>query len=163
MKTLLILRHAKSSWKHPGGADHERPLNKRGKRDAPGIGRIIQEQRLTPDLILCSTAKRAKMTAHAVAEACGYDHGLELTRDFYLAAAAEYVRVLREVLDSNETVMVVGHNPGVEDLLEALTGADEGLPTAALARVSLPIEHWRELALDGSAELVVLWRPRELE
>jgi len=73
MKTLLILRHAKSSWKNPGLADHNRPLNKRGKRDAPRVGRLLRDKNLTPDLILSSTAKRALDTAEAAAESSGYE------------------------------------------------------------------------------------------
>ena len=83
MKTLLLLRHAKSSWKHPELADHDRPLNKRGKRDAPSIGQLVSDKGLVPDLIMSSTAKRARKTARAVAKASGYKGKIELTPTFY--------------------------------------------------------------------------------
>jgi phosphohistidine phosphatase len=163
MKTLLILRHAKSSWKHEDLTDHERPLNKRGKKDAPKMGRLVAAQRLRPDLIVSSTAQRSRVTAEEVAAACGYEGEVELTRDFYHAAPNEYLRVLREVLDTSKCVMVVGHNPGLEDLLARLTGEFEMFPTGGLAQVALAIRRWRDLELDRQGKLVNLWRPREVE
>ncbi|MFB3041695.1 MAG: histidine phosphatase family protein, partial [Candidatus Poribacteria bacterium] len=83
MKTLLILRHAKSSWEHPELTDHDRPLNKRGKRDAPRMGKLLRVQGLVPDLIMSSTAKRARSTAKTVARKSGYKEKVELTPAFY--------------------------------------------------------------------------------
>ena len=85
MKTLLILRHAKSSWKQPGFADHDRPLNRRGNRDAPRVGLLLRRQALTPDLIVSSTAERARATAVQVAESVVYGSPVELDRQLYLA------------------------------------------------------------------------------
>ena len=133
MKTLLIMRHAKSSWKQPGVADHDRPLNKRGKQDAPRIGQWIKSQKLTPDLILTSTAKRARKTAEKVAENCGYAGQVEQHGDLYLADPDTYLHVLGQVADENHTVMVVGHNPGLEHLVETLTDAFETLPILRLS------------------------------
>ena len=163
MKSLLLLRHAKSSWKNAGLDDHDRPLKKRGRRDAPRMGRLLVAEGLAPGLILTSSALRASETAAAVATACGKSAGLRSFRELYLAEPDDYALLLRELPDSNERVMVVGHNPTLEELLELLTGARETMPTAALALIELPIERWGELALDGSARLVRLWRPRELE
>ena len=162
MKTLLILRHAKSSWKDASLSDHDRPLNKRGKRDAPRMGVLLQEEGLVPDLILSSTARRAKTTAQAAAEACGYEGELVLTRELYHAAPESYLMALQALPEAYQRVMVVGHNPGVEELLEDLTGAVERMPTAALAQVSLRISAWSELRLDASGGLVNLWLPRAL-
>ena len=97
MKTLLILRHAKSSWKDASLADHDRPLNKRGKRDAPRMGRLLQEQDLVPDRIISSTAKRARNTAKAVAKACNCKDKVELTSEFYHAGPGAYLAVLQNV------------------------------------------------------------------
>ncbi len=163
MKTLLILRHAKSSWKNTGLADHERPLAKRGQRDAPRVGRLLRDENLTPDLILSSTARRALDTAQAVAEASKYEGEIESRSEFYLAGPEAYFRALRALSDNYECVMVIGHNPGLEELVEALTGEDEAMPTAALARVELTLRRWRDLSDETEGRLVNTWRARELE
>ena len=161
MKTVLIMRHAKSSWKDAGLLDHDRPLNKRGKRDAPRVGRLILQQGLVPELIVSSTAKRARSTSKRVAKACGYIAEIRLTPHFYHAPAGTYIEVLNHLSDDYRRVMVVGHNPGMEELVARL-GRSCGMPTAALANVSLPIDQWREF--DGATEgmLVHVWYPRDL-
>ena len=163
MKTLLILRHAKSSWKNTGLADHDRPLAKRGQRDAPRMGRLLRDENLTPDLILSSTAKRALDTAEAVAEASGYEGEVESRPEFYMAGAEAYLRALRALSDDYECVMVIGHNPGLEELVEVLTGEAEAMPTAALAQVALTLKRWRDLSDETEGRLVNTWRARELE
>lgn len=162
MKTLLILRHAKSSWEDASLPDHDRPLSKRGKRDAPRMGRLLKEEGLRPDLILSSTAKRARRTAEAVAEECGYEDEVRLNRDLYAAGPEEILHVLKGLAEDPERVMVVGHNPGLEELVSGLTGEEERMPTAALAQVRLVIEAWNELDEDTHGALVNVWRPREL-
>ncbi len=163
MKTLLILRHGKSSWKNTGLADHDRPLAKRGKRDAPRVGRLLRDENLTPDLILSSTARRALDTAEAVAEASKYEGEIESRPEFYMAGPEAYFRALRALSDNYECVMVIGHNPGLEELVEALTGEDEAMPTAALARVELTLKRWRDLNSETGGRLVNTWRARELK
>jgi phosphohistidine phosphatase len=162
-KTLLILRHAKSSWKESERADHDRPLNKRGKRDAPRIGKLLREVDLIPDLILSSTARRAQKTAEAVAEASGYEGEIQLADELYAAGPEVYLEALQALPEGIDRVLVVGHNPGLEELVEQLTGEAVSLPTAALARVALPAESWQALAKEIEGELVGLWTPRELE
>jgi phosphohistidine phosphatase len=162
MKTLLILRHAKSSWKQAELADHDRPLNKRGKRDAPRMGDLLRSEDLVPDLIISSTARRARKTAEAVAQTSGYDGEITLTKEFYLAGPDEYLQVLSDLPDEFQRVLVVGHNPGLEELLELLTDSSERLPTAALAQVKLDAKRWRDVGADIRAELLQLWHPREL-
>lgn len=161
MKTLLMLRHAKSSRKEPV-ADHDRPLNKRGKADAPRMGKVLRDAGLRPDLIISSSAKRARSTARKVARHSGYPGVIELSGDLYLAGPEGYRRVLRGLSDAYESVLVVGHNPGLEMLFEALTGSDEMLPTAALAHVRVDIERWEEFDENARGTLVDLWRPRLL-
>jgi phosphohistidine phosphatase len=161
MKTLLILRHAKSSRKKPV-TDHDRPLNKRGKSDAPRMGKVLREGGLQPDLIISSTAKRARGTADEVARHSGYPGVVELSSDLYLGGPESYRRVLRDVSDAHGSVLVVGHNPGLEMLCEELTGQDEVLPTAALAHVRIEIERWGELDENARGRLVAVWRPRLL-
>ncbi len=163
MKTLLMLRHAKSSWDNMALSDYERPLNKRGKRDAPRMGSFIQDKGLVPDLIVTSSAERALATAEAVALACGYDQELKLTRRLYHATADNCIDVLNDTCDTCDTVMIVGHNPTLEDLLEDLTGEWERMTTASLAEISLPIESWRDLIDDTPGKLENLWRPKQIK
>lgn len=164
MKTLMLLRHAKSSWKDDSLDDHERPLNKRGERAAPVVGHLVRDQALVPDAITSSTAVRARTTAQAVADACGYSSDVVLTDELYLASAGEILRYAQERTDeSAERIMLVGHNPGMEDLVNRLAGRRESFPTAALAVFMLGIESWRSLELGVETTLANLWRPRELE
>lgn len=161
MKTLLLLRHAKSSWKHPDLADHHRPLNKRGKRTAPLIGALLQDEDLIPDLILCSSAVRAHTTALIVARACTYKGEIEKTRKLYLAEPEAYVDLLRQVAEKHRGVLVVGHNPGLEELIERLTGEALRMPTAALACVELSLERWSDFDMNTECKLVNVWRPKD--
>ena len=162
MKTLLILRHAKSSWKKPDLADHDRPLNKRGKQDAPRMGRLLCDEGLMPEVILCSTAKRALDTAVKVADECGYDGEIRPSRDLYSFGPEPYLDAVSRLDDAYERAMIVGHNPGLEELVGAFSGDYERFPTAALAQIKLPIERWGDLDDDTEGKLVNLWRPKEL-
>jgi phosphohistidine phosphatase len=162
MKHLLILRHAKSSWANSRLADHDRPLNDRGQRDAPRIGRLLRDEGLTPDLIISSSAERALTTAELVALHSDYEAALQVTRALYHAGPDSYLAHLRRVDDGHERVMVVGHNPGLEALVEELTGHYERMPTAALAHIRLPISRWANCRDGMTGTLLNLWRPREL-
>jgi phosphohistidine phosphatase len=163
MKTLLVMRHAKSSWAEPTQADHDRPLNKRGKKAAPLMGRLLQERDAVPDLILSSTAMRAVSTARAVAESCGYAGVVEERRELYLAEPEGYLAVIRGVPSEVGRLLVVGHNPGAENLIEELTGELAEMPTAAIARIALAVDTWSALELDQSHELAAHFRPKELD
>ena len=162
MKTLLILRHAKSSWNYPELSDYERPLNRRGKRDAPRMGAHLRQEGLIPDRILTSSAKRARKTASRVAKACGYTGKVEKLDAFYDSVAGVYYEVLQALPDKYQRVMVVGHNPTMEQLVSHLTGHIERMPTAALAHIEIPIQHWEELNLYTKGVLVNLWTPKTL-
>ncbi len=162
MKTLLVLRHAKSSWNDPALDDHERPLNKRGRRDAPRMGELVREYGLIPDVVLSSDAVRARLTAEAVAEAARYAGEILLHPQLYMAGPADILSLLPMVPENAETVMIVGHNPGLEQLIEQVTGERQDLPTATLAQIRLPIDQWRDLKLSTQGTLVGLWRPEEL-
>ena len=163
MKTLLFLRHAKSSWKQTDVADHDRPLNKRGKQDAPRMGILLRQQQLTPDVIVSSTAARARCTADAVADACAFDGVVQLEPQLYLAAPAEILDVVRQGGGEAKRVLLVAHNPGLAETLARLTGKAEVFPTAALAQIQLPIDGWKDLRSSTRARLVNLWRPKELK
>ncbi|MCE2414622.1 histidine phosphatase family protein [Candidatus Poribacteria bacterium] len=162
MKTLLILRHAKSSWNYPELSDYDRPLNVRGKRDAPRMGKFLREQKLIPDRVLTSSAKRARKTANKVAKACGYTGKVKKLDAFYDAVVGVYFETLQALPDKYECVMVVGHNPTMEQLVGYLTGQIRRMPTAALAHIELPIQQWETLNLDTAGTLVNLWTPKTL-
>ena len=163
MKTLLLLRHAKSSWKEKGQADHDRPLKKRGKREAERVGGVLRAADLLPALTLSSTARRARKTARIVLEAAGCDAPLELHADLYLAEPPAYLARLAGLSDETARVLVVGHNPRISEFVHHLTGHAEEMPTACLVRIDLPIERWQGLNGSTHGELVQTWRPRVSE
>ncbi len=162
MKELLILRHAKSSWADERLADHDRPLNARGERDAPRMGAFLRAEDLVPDLIVSSSAKRARKTAEAVADACGYEGDVRLSRHLYGAGPSVYLAVARACDDDVQRLMLVGHNPGIEELVELLSASYERMPTAALAHFELAVATWSAFTSIRTARLVNLWLPREL-
>jgi phosphohistidine phosphatase len=162
MKTLLLLRHAKSSWKAVSLDDHERPLNKRGTREAPRTGRLLKVGDRLPNRILTSTAKRALRTADIVAQASGYDGEIVRVPDLYAADTATLLAVARDHGNDAARLLVVAHNPGLEMLVEHVTGCKEELPTATLVEIALPIDAWSELNERVKGTLVSVWRPREL-
>lgn len=161
MKTLLILRHAKSDHADPGLADHDRPLNERGKHDAPRVGERLLAAGLVPDAILSSTAKRAKKTAEKVAKSCGFQGKIEFLSDLYLAPPATYLDTLSRLDSPISRAMIVGHNPGLENLLSDLSGQYLPFPTAALAYLEFDIDSWEPLTSPIRGRLIELWLPRE--
>jgi phosphohistidine phosphatase len=164
MKTLMLLRHAKSSWKDADVPDHDRPLNKRGKKTAPQMGRLLSTESLVPDLILSSTAVRARETAKAVAKAASYKGPTELLESLYLATAGKLLSEAQShTPDSVGRLLLVGHNPGMEDLVEILSGKREAFPTAALAVFEVGIDQWGALELGVETKLVKVYRPKEIE
>ena len=162
MKTLLILRHAKSSWNYPELSDYDRPLNGRGKRDAPRMGKHLRQEGLIPDRILTSSAKRARKTANKVAKACGYTGKVKKLEALYDTVPGVYFETLQALPNKHQRVMVVGHNPTMEQLVSHLTGSVKRMPTAALAHIELPIENWEALNLYTKGVLVNLWTPKTL-
>ncbi len=162
-KVLLLMRHAKSSWADSTLADFERPLNGRGKQDAPRMGELLRKRELLPDLIITSEARRARDTTTRVVEASGYEGEVRSTRELYEAEPEDFLEVLHAVPDSCARVMLVAHNPGLEMLLELLTGIPEALSTGALAAIQLPVTSWKELHEGVRGKLLGLWSPKALE
>lgn len=162
MKTLLLLRHAKSSWKDAALRDFERPLNERGRRAAPLMGRFLRRQKLRPDLVLSSPAERARETAAFVVESAGLAGRLRYDERIYEATAERLLEVVSQIEDSCEQALLVGHNPGTEELIELLTGERAAMPTAALACVALDVEKW-DKARRGCGRLEWVVRPKELD
>ena len=162
MKTILLMRHAKSSWKDASLSDHERPLNKRGKNDAPRMGQLLVEQNLTPDIILCSTAKRARLTVKYLLETCDFSGEIEYLEDLYHADYHTYLEVLRSLSNELETAMIIGHNPEMDEFLNIMCDARDHITTAAIAHIELPHDNWTNFGKDTYAKLVNFWKPREL-
>jgi phosphohistidine phosphatase len=158
-----VLRHAKSSWKDEALDDHNRPLHKRGKKAASLMGQLIARQNAVPDLILSSTAKRARTTAKRVVKAMGYEGQVICERTLYLAEPGAYLKAIRDHAETHERVMIIGHNPGLETLVQTMTGADQPFPTAALADIQLTIQSWKGLKRNTKGKLCNLWLPRDLE
>jgi phosphohistidine phosphatase len=162
MKSLLILRHAKSSWTHPELTDHDRPLNKRGKRDAPRMGEILRSEHLIPEAIISSTAARAHATAETVAKASGYKGKIALNRSLYAAGPEAYLKVLHGLSNETVRVLVVGHNPGLEELLENFTGEAQIMRTCTLAHMKFSMDSWLELDYKSKGQLAGIWQPHDL-
>lgn len=171
--TLLLMRHAKSDWSRPGLPDHDRPLNPRGRRDAPRMGRFLREHGLTPAAALSSTARRAQETADAVLPAAGAEAvPLRRTEHLYGAAPEEIFRAVREAAAelgaSASPLLVVAHNPGMEELVARCGGRGPGgavapFPTAALAVVECPVSSWEELPSPEETTVIRSARPRDLD
>jgi phosphohistidine phosphatase len=165
-RTLIAVRHAKSSWDHDV-EDHDRPLSGRGRRDADALGRLLVQRALRPDLVLCSTAARTRETwerAHAVGATAGE---VRLVRGIYHAWVPELVRLLRQTPDDVATVLLLGHSPGVPDLVEHIcirtdsadwAQLDQKYPTSGVAVANVPVP-WRELG-SSTADLVAFAIPR---
>lgn len=161
MKTLLILRHAKSSWKNSDLSDHDRPLSPRGQQDAPAVGQRLRDKDLIPQAVLSSSARRARQTAQAVAQECGCPAELQLSRELYGGGPEAYLEAIRNLSRGVDCALVVGHNPDLEELVEILTGESLRLPTAALAHLELDIQAWQDLDEEEHGRLINLWTPRE--
>jgi phosphohistidine phosphatase len=167
-KRLYLLRHAKSSWRQSELDDHDRPLAGRGRRAADAIARYLSEQEIAPELVLCSTARRARETAERIRPALG-TATIRHEPELYGASAASLLERVRAVPDSVASVLLIGHNPAIEELALDLARPSPmrrelelKFPTAALATLALPTAGWRSLDHDG-AELVDFTRPRDLE
>ncbi|EIC21205.1 SixA phosphatase family protein [Thiorhodovibrio frisius] len=167
-RELLIMRHAKSDWDSSARSDFDRPLAKRGKRDAPRVGAWLYREGLVPDLILSSPAERARATVIKVCKRLDINkQNIHWDERIYEARAATLLELLDQCPPQSGTVLLVGHNPGLESLLQHLTDNDfdppsDGklLPTAAIARLEMPTD-WSQLTR-GCANLISLTRPKNL-
>ena len=159
----MILRHAKSSWEFEELSDHDRPLNNRGRRDAPLMGRKLLKEQLVPQIIISSSAVRAHSTAKKVAKACGYEDEILIDPALYGSGYSDYLNVLTNQEDEHDIIMLVGHNPISEQLVEVLTGEIVTMPTCAIACISLPITSWKQIIAKTKGQLLNLWRPKELK
>ncbi len=155
MKTLTLLRHAKSSWAEPALRDFDRPLNDRGKRDLPRMAARFVEEHDPPELIVSSPARRARKTARGFAKGVGSNkEEVSFDERIYEAYLDTLLEVIWSLDDSLGDVMLVGHNPGFTELCEWLSGAGiANMPTCALARIELDVARWSDVGR-GSGSLV---------
>ena len=158
MKTLFILRHAKSSWKDDALADFDRPLNSRGLDEAAFIGTGIYQNGIQTDLFISSPAKRAKQTAILVRETSQIAAQIQYDERIYEASPLTLLNIITEIEDKYESALLVGHNPGFESLIKILTGELLAFPTAGFAKINLQIEKWSDAAPD-SGEVKLLMYP----
>jgi phosphohistidine phosphatase len=165
VRRLILLRHAKSDW--PGGSDHDRPLAARGRRDAPAVGRWLRDAGIIPDLVVCSTARRARETWELAAEQLDRAVPVEYDRRVYDASADDLLDVATEAPTAVRTLLVVGHNPAIQELAVGLAGSADGdsleraeskFGTSALAVLEVP-GSWAKL-VPGGARLLQFAKPR---
>jgi len=161
LKRLFLVRHAKSSWKNPDLEDFDRPLNKRGKRDAPLMGQRLKQAGTKPDLIISSPAKRAAKTAKVFAHEIGYPvENIGWIQPLYAAGAQTLLEVVRGLDDSFHQVLLVGHNPGLSYFAENLTGtAVDNIPTCGIFAVDFESGSWRSIR-EGAGILVFFDFPK---
>jgi phosphohistidine phosphatase len=161
VKTVYLMRHGKSKQDPACETDFERPLAKRGKRDAARVGEYLAGHDCLPDLILSSPAERARDTALRMAEAADYQGEVRFCDVLYMTDDDAYLDLIRELDDTIGAVMLVGHNPATESVIEMLSRQYARMPTAAVARIDFPIESWSELGR-GGGQLAWVQLPREL-
>jgi len=159
MKTLYVLRHAKSSWDAPELADFDRPLNERGENAAPFVGKFMAVNGFEPQVIVSSPAVRARETARLAKEAAHLSADIIHDERIYEASPRTLQTVASSIDDRFESAMLVGHNPGMEGIVRLLTGRSEEMPTAALAVIDLDIQRWSEID-SGLGSLRRIIRPK---
>ena len=170
MRTLMLMRHAKSSWDRPDLADLDRPLAPRGHETAPLVARHIKQSRWRPDLVLCSPATRVRETWQLMAPVLGATVPCKTLRAIYPGAPSRLLETLRRAADDVATLMVIGHNPGLGHLAVSLCGSGPKqalerlrgkFPTAALAVIQFDVDRWNEL-VPGTGRLRAFVRPKDL-
>jgi phosphohistidine phosphatase len=169
MKTLTLLRHAKSTWDDPVVRDFDRPLNPRGRRAAQTVGREMRMQELAFDRVLASPAVRVMETIEEIGNGYGQALAPRFDQRVYLATTDTLLDIIRETEGEVGSLLLVGHNPGLEMLVLMLTSQSElreqaeiKYPTATLAEISLPVERWEDVE-EGIGSLSRFIRPRDLD
>ena len=146
MKTLLLIRHAKSSWDQAGLSDFDRPLNERGKNDAPAMAKRVKEKEIELDHLVSSPAKRARKTAKYFAEEFGFKkEDIKLVEGLYGATQSEFLQVIRDIKDKYKTVALFSHNPGITDFASSLTNIRiENMPTCSVFALKIKTDNWND-------------------
>jgi phosphohistidine phosphatase len=161
LKTLYLIRHAKSSWKDTSLDDFERPLNKRGKYNAPFMAQLLQQRHVVPDLILSSPALRAKTTAQTFAHILGYKKEIEFHKALYLTSVNTFLSILHALCNEYHTVLVFGHNPELTLLANTIGNCTiENIPTCGMVELKLKVDSWNALS-KNNANLVTFEFPKK--
>ncbi len=162
MKTLYLVRHAKSSWKQPDFRDYDRPLNHRGERDAPFMGNLMFEKNILPDIIISSGANRAITTAKTIAETINYPLEDLIKEDsIYESSAGQLLDLINSIDDSNSSAMLFGHNPGFTMLSNYLSDRRiDNLPTCSYVRIEFNTDSWKNVEI-GSGKLIEFEYPKK--
>jgi phosphohistidine phosphatase len=164
LRRLIVLRHAKSDWDTDAATDHERPLNKRGRRDAPRVADHMAELGWKPEKVFSSDARRTRETWKRMRKA--FDSGIKakFTKSLYHTGIGAVREVVASVPDKVETVMVIGHNPGWESVIDTLTGEEVRLTTCNAALLSIEADSWADaISTDAAWNLDRVLRPKDLK
>ncbi len=161
MKNIIFVRHAKSSWSNISLADHDRPLNGRGKRNAPEMGKRLHDHNILPDKMISSSAKRARGTAKRIAREIGYPtNEIVKTERLFHSNTSDIIEVIKGINNTFNTVMIFGHNPGFTACVNALSNSGiSNIPTCGIASIQLRIEDWSQTE-QGIGELIFFDFPK---
>jgi phosphohistidine phosphatase len=162
MRTLYLVRHAKSSWDFPELSDMERPLNKRGKSDAPKMGQLLRKMEESPDLMVSSPAKRAYGTAKRIAREIGYPLK-KIVKDetLYMADTEEFISVIKDTPDKADKIMLFGHNYGITYFANHISGSNiDNIPTCGIVRIDFDIGSWNEIE-NSKGKLIYFEYPKK--
>ncbi|MBX2955581.1 MAG: histidine phosphatase family protein [Cyclobacteriaceae bacterium] len=164
MKTLILVRHAKSSWSEPGLNDFSRPLNERGKRDAPRMGKRFKEKALTPDRLISSSAKRAFDTCIIIAGVIGFPEKNIITdKNLYHADEEQILSIVQDLKEPDDVIMMFGHNPGFTDFANRLMNIHiDNIPTCGMVACALPVDKWSHVNW-GSGKLIFFDFPKQID
>jgi len=155
MKTLFLIRHAKSSWDDTTLPDKDRPLNDRGRRDAPKMGERLAKRDVKPDLILSSPAVRALRTAEIIAKKLDSRRNIVVNERLYAVGAGDLLDVIHQIGDKVERVMLFGHNPGLTELAHRLSGEITHMPTCAVAEFTFDAKSWSQIGRIKPAKVLL--------
>lgn len=163
MKTLYLIRHAKSSWDDPSLEDFDRPLNTRGKRDATKMGKRLKKLKIMPDLVVSSSAKRAAKTAKKIGREIGYPvEDIQFINTLYHASANELLQVVQHTSSSVIHLMLLGHNPGLTDFANALCQDEiNNIVTSGVYTLQFEIEDWKQIRLNKKGNLLFYDYPKK--
>jgi len=163
MKTLYVVRHAKSSWEDPLLDDFSRPLNERGKKDAPLMGKRLKDKKILPDLIFASSARRTLATAKRIAEVLGYaEDKIKIDPALYHASPRTILSAIKNVKDKIDILMIVGHNPGLTEFVNELMNQHfDNIPTCGIVACTIEIDAWKKIKM-GMGKIIFYDYPKRI-
>ncbi len=151
MKNLYIIRHAKSSWKDLNLSDFDRPLNKRGKKDAPFMGELLKNKNIIPDIIISSPALRAKKTAQTIASKINFNNSIIYDNNIYEASLITLINILKIINDTIDTIFLFGHNPSLNMLVnDFINDFYENIPTCGIIQIEFNCNSWQNISSDNA-------------